>query len=88
MTSNTLAFSDMNFNTTTKSFATTPTFAKKFASEGFDAFYVFTVKSAYALSTYSRIYLEFPYGVSPQLNNEGYAECYIRPASQSLLVQT
>lgn len=80
-----IEFATAEIDTTSVAFSNTPTVSKLFASEGFSSFYTFTLKFASDLSQFSKIYIEFPYGIAPGLNAEGYLECYLRVTGFSLV---
>ena len=43
-----------------------------------DAFYTFKIVTPIDLTRNARVYLEFPWGIPPRLNKDGFIECYMR----------
>lgn len=62
---------------------------KVWSSSGFEAIYSFTLTpTSVDLSFYSKIYIEFPYYISPGISLEKHPECYIRYQSSSSTIGT
>lgn len=57
---------------------------KRFNTEGMKAFYSFSITSGQALTEKTRFYFNFHFGLNSKLDNQGYIECYIRTATQTI----
>lgn len=80
-----IQFAEAGVITLSKPLTGTHTLQKLFASEGFEAFYTFSLSSTSALNHFSKIYIELPFGTAAKGNSEQSIECYIRISGQALV---